>query len=143
MTRPRRFAKAALALALAVIPTVAVPVAATAASAAVIQPPQPVGAFPPQVGRACRIWASLGWPARQAPVDYRIYGPEYIRGSSPYGNRGGDLPAGGDYHEYDVNTRPAPTASRDAERLVRDESTSRVWYSAGHDANFREISGGC
>ncbi|GHF60469.1 hypothetical protein GCM10018790_43070 [Kitasatospora xanthocidica] len=143
MTTPRRFVKAALALALAVIPTVAVPATVTPAAAAVIQPPLPVEALPPQVEQACRIWERLDWPVSPTPVDYRIPGPDFIRGSNPYGNRSKDLPAGGDYHEYDVNPRPTPTTHRDAERLVRDRHTAQVWYSADHYANFREISEGC
>ncbi|MER5355034.1 ribonuclease domain-containing protein [Kitasatospora sp. NPDC002551] len=141
----RRLAQAALALALAC------PVLAPAAPAwsvpvstrAVIQPPLPVEDFPPQVERACHIWFDLGWPTNPRPVDFRLPGPEYIRGSNSYGNRSGDLPAGAPYHEYDVNPRPTPTTHRDAERLVRDEATARTWYTFDHYANFREISSGC
>ncbi|MFE6055560.1 ribonuclease domain-containing protein [Kitasatospora sp. NPDC056446] len=145
-----RLAKAALALslALATLPGAtavawSAPAHAALAPAAVLQPPLPVDAFPEQVARACAIWGDLGWPTNAQPVDYRIPDGDYIRGSNPYGNRSGDLPHGGAYHEYDVNPRPTPTTHRDAERLVRDENTAQVWYSGDHYANFREIDGGC
>ncbi|MGW6915845.1 ribonuclease domain-containing protein [Kitasatospora sp. NPDC054939] len=155
----RRLAEAAAALVLAasvvpgpawaspVIGTAAGSTAGTTAAAAggraVLEPSWPVEDFPPQVDRACLIWRELGWPTSRRAVDFRIPGPEFIRGSNPYGNRSGDLPAGGAYHEYDVNPRPAPTTHRDAERLVRDEATEQVWYTADHYANFREIGSGC
>ncbi|WP_327677518.1 ribonuclease domain-containing protein [Kitasatospora sp. NBC_00458] len=141
----RRLAGAALVLALAcpVVPTQAWAAPAPAATRALLQPPLPVDALPGQVERACRIWEGLGWPTNPRPVDFRIPGPEFIRGGNPYGNRSGDLPSGGAYHEYDVNPRPTPTTHRDAERLVRDEATVQVWYTADHYGDFREISEGC
>ncbi|MFJ8437050.1 ribonuclease domain-containing protein [Kitasatospora sp. NPDC094019] len=140
----RRLARAALVLALACPLAPAAPALAAAPEArALLQPPLPVDAFPPQVERACRIWEGLGWPGGPRPVDFRIPGPEYIRGGNPYGNRSGDLPAGGGYREYDVNPRPTPATHRDAERLVRDGSALRVWYTGDHYADFREISEGC
>ncbi|MFE7564798.1 ribonuclease domain-containing protein [Kitasatospora sp. NPDC057500] len=138
----RRLAQAALVLALA-CPAWSAPAPSSPTARAVLQPPLPVEDLPPQVERACRIWLGLGWPANLRPVDFRLPGPEFIRGSNPYGNRSGDLPAGGVYHEYDVNPRPTPTTHRDAERLVRDEAAERTWYTADHYANFREISEGC
>ncbi|MFE6866461.1 ribonuclease domain-containing protein [Kitasatospora sp. NPDC057692] len=141
----RRPAQAALVLALACPVLPAAPAWAAPAShgRAVIQPPLPVEDFPPQVERACEIWLDLGWPTNPRPVDFRLPGPEYIRGSNPYGNRSGDLPPGGAYHEYDVNPRPTPTTHRDAERLVRDGATERTWYTSDHYTDFREISDGC
>ncbi len=141
----RRLAEAALILAVTcpVVPTPAWAAPAPAATRAVLQPPLPVADFPSQVERACHIWLDLAWPTNTRPVDFVIPGPEYIRGSSPYGNRSGDLPSGGAYHEYDVNPRPTPTTHRDAERLIRDEATEQVWYTSDHYANFREISEGC
>ncbi|MFF7587182.1 ribonuclease domain-containing protein [Kitasatospora purpeofusca] len=140
----RRLAQAALVLALACPLVPAAPaLAAAPAVRAVVRPPLPVQDFPEQVERACRIWESLEWPTGPRPVDFRIPGPEFVRGSNPYGNRSGDLPAGGAYHEYDVNPRPTPNTHRDAERLVRDERTEQTWYTSDHYANFREISEGC
>ncbi|MFF7459737.1 ribonuclease domain-containing protein [Kitasatospora sp. NPDC008115] len=139
----RRLAQAALVLTLACPVLPAAPAWSAPATRAGLQPPLPVEDFPAQVERACHIWLGLGWPANPRPVDFRLPGPEFIRGGNPYGNRSGDLPAGGAYHEYDVNPRPTPTTHRDAERLVRDEATDRTWYTADHYANFREISDGC
>ncbi|SDT75232.1 Guanyl-specific ribonuclease Sa [Streptomyces sp. TLI_053] len=131
-----------LALACSLAPAAPAPAAAPAVRA-VLQPPLPVEEFPGQVERACHIWRGIGWPINSRPVDFRIPGPAYIRGSNPYGNRSGDLPSGGAYHEYDVNPRPTPATHRDAERLVRDDNSERTWYTDDHYANFREISGGC
>ncbi|MFF2354669.1 ribonuclease domain-containing protein [Kitasatospora sp. NPDC058115] len=139
----RRLAQAALVLALACPAWSAPTTPAAPAARSVVQPPLPVGELPPQVERACRIWLGLGWPANPRPVDFRLPGPEFIRGGNPYGNRSGDLPAGAPYREYDVNPRPTPTTHRDAERLVRDEATDRTWYTADHYADFREIADGC
>ncbi|MEV7778085.1 ribonuclease domain-containing protein [Kitasatospora sp. NPDC088351] len=150
--RAGRLAKAALVLSLALaalpaaaaLPASAAPaVAPVLAPADAIYPPLSVEDLPAQVGRACAIWRDLDWPTTARPVDYRIPGPEYIRGGNPYGNRSGDLPAGGQYHEYDVNPRPTPTTHRDAERIIRDEDTRQVWYTDDHYDNFREIAGGC
>ncbi|WP_380279087.1 ribonuclease domain-containing protein [Kitasatospora purpeofusca] len=139
----RRLAPAALVLALACPVLPAAPAWSAPATRAVVQPPLPVRDFPPQVERACHSWLGLGWPVNPRPVDFRLPGPQYIRGSNPYGNRSGDLPSGGAYHEYDVNPRPTSATHRDAERLVRDGATDRTWYTSDHYANFREISDGC
>ncbi|WP_328956577.1 ribonuclease domain-containing protein [Kitasatospora purpeofusca] len=140
----RRLARAVLVLALACPLAPAAPaLAAAPAVRAVVQPPLPLDALPPQVDRACRVWEGIEWPTNPRPVDFRIPGPEFIRGGNPYGNRSGDLPAGGAYHEYDVNPRPTAKTHRDAERLVRDERTEQTWYTDDHYANFREISEGC
>ncbi|MFC8452563.1 ribonuclease domain-containing protein [Kitasatospora sp. NPDC057223] len=141
----RRLAQAALVLALTcpAVPASAWAAPAPAVTRAVLQPPLSVADFPPQVERACHIWEDLTWPTNPRPVDFRIPGPAYIRGGNPYGNRSGDLPGGGAYHEYDVNPRPTPTTHRDAERLVRDEATDQVWYTDDHYTNFLEISDGC
>ncbi|MFC5668105.1 ribonuclease domain-containing protein [Kitasatospora misakiensis] len=138
----RRLAQAALVLALA-CPVLSTAPAQAVTTRAVIQPPLPVEDLPPQVEQACRIWERLEWPTNPRPVDFRIPGPEFIRGGNPYGNRSGDLPAEGSYREYDVNPRPTPTTHRDAERLVRDPAATRVWYSSDHYNNFREIASGC
>ncbi|SDT83265.1 ribonuclease [Streptomyces sp. TLI_053] len=140
----RRLAQAALVLALACPLAPAAPaLAAAPAVRAVIQPPLPVEDFPGQVERACRIWRGIGWPTNFRPVNFKISGPAYIRGSGPYHNRSGDLPSGGDYHEYDVNPHPTPIILPAAERLVRDDNTERTWYTNDHYANFREIAEGC
>ncbi|MEV6976731.1 ribonuclease domain-containing protein [Kitasatospora sp. NPDC093806] len=141
----RRLAQAALVLALAcpAVPTTAWAAAPAPAVREILQPPLPVEALPPQVEQACRIWRDLDWPTNSHPVDFPLPDKEFIRGSNPYRNRSGDLPSGGAYHEYDVNPRPTPATHRDAERLVRDQATTQVWYTADHYANFREISGGC
>ncbi|MFE6749151.1 ribonuclease domain-containing protein [Kitasatospora purpeofusca] len=140
----RRLAQAALVLALACPLVPAAPaLAAAPAARALLQPPYPVEDFPPQVERACRIWEKLGWPTNPRPVDFRIPGPEYIRGGNPYGNRSGDLPTNGMYREYDVNPRPTPSTHRDAERLVREVRSGLTWFTGDHYADFREISEGC
>ncbi|MFF2662308.1 ribonuclease domain-containing protein [Kitasatospora sp. NPDC058032] len=139
----RRPAQAALVLALACPVLPAAPAWAVPTARAIVQPPLPVEDFPSQVARACDTWRALGWPGNPQPVDFRLPGPQYVRGSNPYRNRSGDLPSGGTYREYDVNPRPTPTTRRDAERLVRDATTGDAWYTADHYANFREISDGC
>ncbi|MFE3874483.1 ribonuclease domain-containing protein [Kitasatospora sp. NPDC059146] len=142
-----RLAKTALALLLTVgLAPAAVPahaVTAARAPAALLQPPLPLEAFPPQVARACDIWRQLEWPATPQPITYRLPDGEFIRGGNPYGNRSGDLPHATTYHEYDVNPRPTANTHRDAERIVRDTVSKRVYYSDDHYADFREISYGC
>ncbi|MFD7450496.1 ribonuclease domain-containing protein [Kitasatospora sp. NPDC059827] len=142
-----RLAKTALALLLTVgLAPAAVPahaVTATRAPAALLQPPLPLDAFPLQVARACDIWRELSWPATPEPVNYQLPEGGYIRGGNPYGNRSGDLPHATTYHEYDVNPRLTANTHRDAERLVRDTATHRVYYSDDHYTDFREIDGGC
>ncbi|WP_250304977.1 guanine-specific ribonuclease N1 and T1 [Streptomyces sp. NBC_01267] len=109
----------------------------------VIDPPQPVEAFPGQVKKACEIWKEMDWPAAKRPTDYPVVNtPLVIRGSNVYGNRSHDLPMNGHYREYDVNPR-TPGTHRDAERLVRDPDTRTVWYTGDHYDNFQEISSGC
>ncbi|MFF2925937.1 ribonuclease domain-containing protein [Streptomyces celluloflavus] len=109
----------------------------------VIDPPLPVEQFPVQIKKACGIWKKLHWPSADRPTDYAVEGTKsVIRGSNVYGNRSGDLPAGGHYREYDVNSRP-PGQHRDAERIVRDTGTRTVWYTGDHYNNFRKISSGC
>jgi len=109
----------------------------------VIDPPMPVQAFPGQVEEACGIWKGLSWPQAARPTDYAVKGTRLvIRGSNVYGNRSGDLPAGGHYREYDVNPRK-PGQHRDAERIIRDSDTHTVWFTGDHYTNFQEISSGC
>jgi len=144
----RRVASAAsVVLAAALLPAVGPATAAPAGTAPravgqVLTPPLPAGRFPAQVQRACGIWRGLHWPTANRPTDYPAGSSLVIRGSNVYGNRSGDLPAGGHYREYDVNPRPAGQ-HRDAERLVRDQNLHTVWYTGDHYADFRQISTGC
>jgi ribonuclease T1 len=143
----RRVATAASVVLAALLPA-AVPATAAPGRAVsravgqVVTPPLPVGGFPAQVRRACGTWRGLHWPTADRPTDYQAGGGLVIRGSNVYGNRSGDLPAGGHYREYDVNPR-TPGRHRDAERLVRDQTAHTVWYTGDHYANFRQISTGC
>lgn len=116
---------------------------AAAVSGGVYDPPWPIEKFPAQVGRACGTWKGLAWPTAPQAKDYPVARTALvIRGSNVYRNLSGDLPKTGHYREYDVNPR-RPGAHRDAERIVRDEKSSEVWYTGDHYSNFRKIESGC
>ena len=54
-------------------------------------------------------------------------------------NAEGRLPSGGKYREYDVDPRPPAGTTRNAERIVVDESTGRAYYTDDHYRTFTEI----
>ena len=65
--------------------------------------------------------------------------PKGYVGGRVFQNREGRLPVGGKYREYDVDPRPLPGGSRNAERIVVDETTGRAWYTDDHYGTFIEI----
>ncbi|MVU83851.1 ribonuclease [Nocardia sp. ET3-3] len=78
-----------------------------------------------------RAWTTLGlidqggWPPADCPG---------TKGGTTWQNRGGQLPEGVDYLEWDVNCK-APGRSRDAERIVTGNDGS-AWYTDDHYATF-------
>ena len=68
-------------------------------------------------------------------------------GAPPKGYKGGELfkngyknlPQGGNYKEYDVNTR-IQGVDRGTERMVIDSSTGKSWYTNDHYYNFTPMN---
>ncbi|MER7211050.1 ribonuclease domain-containing protein [Streptosporangium sp. NPDC000239] len=74
---------------------------------------------------AARRW--FPWPTGQSNFSGGVFG-----------NREHQLPAGGDYAEYDVFPR-RQGSPRDAHRIVLDRDTGTVWYSPDHYRNFYQL----
>ncbi|MFE3187373.1 ribonuclease domain-containing protein [Nocardia sp. NPDC059240] len=81
-----------------------------------------------------QAWTTLGlidkgeWPPSDCPGTH---------GGTVWQNRGGQLPAGVGYREWDVNCK-APGQSRDAERIVTGDDGS-AWYTGDHYASFTRM----
>jgi ribonuclease T1 len=61
--------------------------------------------------------------------------PRGYVGGRVWENRERRLPAGGQYHEYDVNPK-IQGQNRGAERLIVDEQTGKAWYTGDHYRTF-------
>ncbi|KOG89416.1 ribonuclease domain-containing protein [Streptomyces varsoviensis] len=125
-----------------------------------IGPPYPNVTNAPKVARdACKAWQTLKWKSGQTGewlVVPKGGGPlagQEIYTGGKFGNQEGQLPKGGNYHEYDVPYEPYKDGTvwkhygkkdgRGALRLVRDINNKRVWYTANHYRDYREIQKGC
>ncbi|MGW5113073.1 ribonuclease domain-containing protein [Nocardia sp. NPDC004123] len=81
-----------------------------------------------------RAWTTLSlidqgtWPPTDCPG---------TKGGTTWQNRGGQLPDGVDYLEWDVNCKQ-PGRSRDAERIVTGNDGS-AWYTGDHYASFTRM----
>jgi YD repeat-containing protein len=67
-------------------------------------------------------------------VEKHAVPPAGYEGGGKFENRNGELPAGGQYKEYDVNASVAGKArkGRGTERLVRDSKTGAWYYTDSH-----------
>jgi hypothetical protein len=65
--------------------------------------------------------------------------PAGFVGGRTFRNAEGRLPSGGRYREFDVDPRPLPGNTRNAERLVVDENSGRAWYTDDHYGTFTEV----
>ena len=61
--------------------------------------------------------------------------PGYV-GGRVFENREGRLPAGADYHEFDVDPHDG---QRDAERLIVEWSSKKAWYTGDHYRTFTPL----
>jgi guanyl-specific ribonuclease Sa len=59
-------------------------------------------------------------------------------GGRKFKNHEGRLPPGGSYKEYDVDPG-VPGQPRNAERIVVDTNTGKVWYTDDHYSTFHEM----
>ncbi|GAB2538367.1 hypothetical protein GCM10027167_48830 [Nocardia heshunensis] len=81
-----------------------------------------------------QAWTTLGlidqgnWPPSDCPGTH---------GGTVWQNRGGQLPEGVNYREWDVNCK-IPGQSRDAERIVTGDDGS-AWYTGDHYATFTRM----
>ncbi|MGW4247878.1 ribonuclease domain-containing protein [Nocardia sp. NPDC004722] len=81
-----------------------------------------------------QAWTTLGlidkgeWPPSDCPG---------TKGGTVWQNRGGQLPAGVNYREWDVNCK-VPGHSRDAQRIVTGDDGS-AWYTDDHYATFTRM----
>jgi RHS repeat-associated protein len=97
--------------------------------------------------RSTRSWLAsrAGIPQKAINVlDFvEQYGkaPQGYTGGRIFQNREGILPAGGPYHEYDVDPTPARGSglTRNAERIIYEPATGRAWYTSDHYASFTEF----
>lgn len=65
--------------------------------------------------------------------------PQGYTGGRVFQNREGKLPQGGKYREYDVDPTPRKGQSRNAERIVVDETSGKAWYTDNHYSTFQEV----
>ncbi|WP_083869548.1 ribonuclease domain-containing protein [Nocardia niigatensis] len=81
-----------------------------------------------------RAWTTLGlidqgkWPPADCPGTH---------GGTTWQNRGGLLPGGVGYREWDVNCKQ-PGRNRDAERIVTGDNGS-AWYTSDHYSTFTQM----
>jgi ribonuclease T1 len=84
-----------------------------------------------------------GVPARATDTLNYLRGNKYTpplnyKGGKVWENNQNQLPAGGNYREFDVAPK-VPGQPRTSERLVIDMNTGRAWYTPDHYGTFVEI----
>ncbi|MEV0280064.1 ribonuclease domain-containing protein [Streptomyces sp. NPDC050610] len=130
-----------------------------AAPAAILPPYQNVANAPKVARDACKAWQTLNWKTGQTgqwlvvPKKGGSLAGRDIYTGGTFGNKDGQLPKGGSYQEFDVpyESYKAGTVwkhygkkdGRGDLRLVRDAKNKRVWYTANHYRDYREIQKGC
>lgn len=135
--RPIRLLVLALALVAGTLlgPSVAAPASAPQATAAVYSSCNVSGCSAART--ALTGWRSLNLPTVRNWYSWP-YGQWNFAGGK-FGNYEGQLPAGGNYYEYDVYPR-AKGAARDARRIVVNRSSGATWYSPDHYDDFYRIA---
>lgn len=81
-------------------------------------------------------WKSMGYPVERTWYDWPDGRCNFAGGV--FRNSEGQLPSGHSYQEFDVYPRTC-YASRDAYRIVLDNTTGYVYFSPDHYSNFYRL----